>query len=76
MPEGGFYFWAQTPIDDIEFAQKLYARENITVLPGQYLSREIDGENPGKNRIRMALVASTEECAEAAQRIQRFIGTI
>ncbi len=76
IPEGGFYFWAQTPIDDIEFAQKLYVRENITVLPGQYLSREIDGENPGKNRIRMALVASTEECAEAAQRIQRFMSTI
>ena len=73
LPEGGFYFWAVTPIDDIDFAQQLYAQENITVLPGQYLSREVKGQNPGKNRIRMALVASKEDCAEAARRIQRFI---
>lgn len=73
MPEGGFYFWAKTPIDDIEFAQRLYAKENITVLPGQYLSREVKGVNPGKNRVRMALVASQEDCADAARRIQRFM---
>ncbi|MBL4608109.1 MAG: succinyldiaminopimelate transaminase [Pseudomonadales bacterium] len=76
MPEGGFYFWAETPIDDIDFAQRLYASENVTVLPGQYLSREINGINPGKNRVRLALVASAEECAEAAHRIQRFMKTL
>lgn len=71
-PEGGFYFWARTPIDDKEYAQQLFRKENVTVLPGQFLSRTVNGENPGKNRIRMALVATREECVEAARRIRRF----
>lgn len=75
-PAGGFYFWAQTPIDDIDFAQQLYAQENVTVLPGQYLSRLSRGQNPGQNYVRMALVASAEECAEAALRIKRFVARL
>lgn len=73
LPQGGFYFWAETPIDDIVFTQKLFAEENVTVLPGQYLSRYNRGRNPGQNHVRMALVASAEECAEAAQRITQFV---
>jgi N-succinyldiaminopimelate aminotransferase len=45
----------------------------VTVLPGSYLAREAQGFNPGANRIRMALVAETAECLEAAQRIAQFI---
>ncbi|MBV1873189.1 MAG: succinyldiaminopimelate transaminase, partial [Gammaproteobacteria bacterium] len=71
-----FYFWAKTPIDDIDFAQQLYAQQNVTVLPGQYLSRTVKGINPGKNRIRMALVASPAECEEAACRIKAFMETL
>ena len=76
QPPASFYLWLKTEIDETEFAQKLFAQENITVLPGSYLSREINGVNPGKNHVRMALVATTEECIEAAERIKNFINNL
>ncbi|MDH5360449.1 MAG: succinyldiaminopimelate transaminase [Gammaproteobacteria bacterium] len=72
-PDAGFYLWAKTPIDDALFAQQLFAQKNVTVLPGQYLSRQVDGCNPGQGRVRMALVATLEECVEAAERIKDFV---
>jgi aspartate/methionine/tyrosine aminotransferase len=38
-PEGGFYFWSETPTDDEHFASALYREYNVTVLPGSYLAR-------------------------------------
>lgn len=77
LPDAGFYLWADTrPANkgnDEDFAQKLFAEQNITVLPGQYLARTADGVNPGEHRVRMALVASEEDCREAAERIRQFI---
>jgi N-succinyldiaminopimelate aminotransferase len=75
-PEAGFYLWPETPIDDTVFARDLFASQNVTVLPGSYLSREVDGVNPGRNRVRMALVAELDECAEAAQRIRQYVETL
>jgi len=75
-PDGAFYYWAATPIDDEAFAQTLFREENITVLPGSYLAREVDGASPGKNRIRMALVAPLAECVDAAERIARFVARL
>ena len=72
-PDASFYLWAKTPGSDEDFAQKLFAEQNITVLPGSYLSRETDGINPGYQHVRMALVASYEECIEAAKRIRQFM---
>ncbi|MYM66535.1 succinyldiaminopimelate transaminase [Pseudoduganella sp. FT55W] len=75
LPDAGFYLWAdvsRTGLSDTEFAQRLYAEYNVTVLPGSYLAREAHGINPGRNRIRMALVAETAEGLEAAQRIVQF----
>ncbi len=68
-PQAGFYLWPETPISDTEFARQLYAGENVIVLPGRFLARESGGINPGENRVRMALVATTAHCVEAAQRI-------
>jgi len=59
-------------ITDTEFARRLYAEYNVTVLPGSYVARDAHGVNPGANRIRMALVAEVDECLEAAQRIVEF----
>jgi len=73
MPQAGFYLWPQTPIDDETFARELFDQQNVTVLPGSYLSREADGINPGKNRVRIALVAPLDECLDAAHRIKEFI---
>ncbi|MEQ8516665.1 MAG: aminotransferase class I/II-fold pyridoxal phosphate-dependent enzyme, partial [Chromatocurvus sp.] len=76
IPEAGFYLWPQTPIPDTEFARRLYAEENVLVLPGRFLAREADGVNPGENHIRMALVAELADCEEAARRIVRFLGRL
>lgn len=73
QPEASFYLWAKTPIADDIFAQRLFAEEHMTVLPGRYLSREVDGVVPGAGYVRMALVATVEECVEGAERIRRFI---
>jgi len=68
-----FYLWAKTPINDVEFAKQLFAEQHITVLPGSFLSRDSEAKNPGENYVRMALVASVEECREAANRLKAFI---
>jgi N-succinyldiaminopimelate aminotransferase len=75
-PEAGFYLWAPTPIADTGFARRLYAEQHVTVLPGSFLARESGGVNPGANRVRMALVAETGECLEAARRIVEFAKTL
>ncbi|MES2325585.1 MAG: succinyldiaminopimelate transaminase [Pseudomonadota bacterium] len=75
LPDAGFYLWAdvrRTGLSDTQFARRLYAEYNVTVLPGSYLAREAHGTNPGRNRIRMALVAEVDEGVEAAQRIVQF----
>ncbi len=76
LPDAGFYLWLQTPIDDESFAKNLYAQQNVTVLPGSYLSRMSDGINPGKNHVRLALVAPLEECITAADRIKDFLANL
>ena len=80
LPDAAFYLWAGVPAhvcggSDTAFAKALLAQYNVTVLPGSYLAREAHSFNPGLGRIRMALVAPTAECLEAAQRIVQFIQT-
>jgi len=75
-PDGGFYLWAKTPIDDETFTRELFAREHVTVVPGSYLSRAMDGSNPGAGRVRMALVAPLAECVAAAERIRDFVKSL
>ncbi|WP_312302976.1 succinyldiaminopimelate transaminase [Pulveribacter sp.] len=78
LPDAGFYLWAGVPeamgLSDTDFARELLAQYNVTVLPGSYLAREVQGQNPGAQRVRMALVAGVDECLEAARRIARFAG--
>ena len=72
-PDAAFYLWLPTKGSDTEFARQLYIDKNVTVLPGSFLARDSAGVNPGKNRIRVALVSTVEECAESARRIADFI---
>jgi N-succinyldiaminopimelate aminotransferase len=72
MPQGGFYVWLKTPIDDTEFVRRLHAEYNVLGLPGSYLARSVAGDNPGMNRVRLALVPPLEECVEAFDRIGQF----
>ena len=76
QPDAGFYLWLPTPIDDEQFALGLYSQQNVTVLPGKYLARSVNNHNPGANRVRIALVATPEECKTAAQRITTYIKSI
>jgi len=76
LPEAGFYLWIRTPIADTAFAQALYRDYNVAVLPGSYLARTAQGVNPGENFVRLALVASVDEAAEAAHRIAKFVSTL
>ncbi|MGC6693317.1 aminotransferase class I/II-fold pyridoxal phosphate-dependent enzyme, partial [Burkholderia pseudomallei] len=72
LPDAPFYLWAnvaRTGLSDTEFARRLYADYNVTVLPGSYLARHAHGANPGRDFVRIALVAGTAECVEGAQRI-------
>jgi len=74
-PDAGFYIWLNTQGPDTDFARQLFTQKNVTVLPGSYLSREVNGSSPGSNHVRMALVAPVDECIDAANRIKNFINT-
>jgi N-succinyldiaminopimelate aminotransferase len=63
-------------MDDETFTRELFAREHVTVVPGSYLSRSVDGVNPGAGRVRMALVAPLAECVQAAERIRAFVKSL
>lgn len=76
QPDASFYLWPQLDMDDEMFAKKLFAEQNVTVLPGSYLSREVKGHNPGAQHIRMALVAELEHCVEAANRIKTLVESL
>jgi N-succinyldiaminopimelate aminotransferase len=75
-PAGGFYLWPSTPMDDQRFTRELYVRQNVTVLPGSFLSRAFNGRDPGSKRVRIALVAPLKECVEAAERIRIFLESL
>ncbi len=75
-PQAGFYLWPSTPVADTEFAAQLYAQQNVTVLPGQFLSRTTEAGNPGEYKVRMALVAPLDECVDAANRIKHLLSTL
>jgi len=72
-PDASFYLWAGTKINDELFTREIYAQQHLNIIPGSYLSRQVNGINPGENRIRLALVATLEECIQGANRIKEFI---
>lgn len=73
MPAGGFYLWVRTPVDDASFARELHRQYNVLVLPGSFLARDAHGANPGRQHVRIALVAPMSECVEAVQRINQYV---
>jgi len=76
MPDGGFYLWMRTPIDDADFARRLHGQYNVLVLPGSFLARTTKTGNPGAHHVRIALVPPLAECVEAMERIMRFASTL
>jgi N-succinyldiaminopimelate aminotransferase len=76
MPDGGFYLWIGTPIDDADFVRMLHRDYNVLALPGSYLARDAHGTNPGRQHIRIALVQPQDACIEAMQRIRDFTNAL
>lgn len=76
LPDASFYLWAGVPPqcagDEVAYARGLLAQYNVNVLPGRLLAREVGGRNPGAGRVRMALVATPDECLQAAERIVAY----
>jgi N-succinyldiaminopimelate aminotransferase len=74
-PDGAFYLWCDLGRDDEAFTRELFATQNLTILPGSYLARDTRAGNPGRNHVRISLVAALDECVEAATRIRSFLET-
>ncbi len=72
-PQAGFYLWPDIGSDDITFCEMLLGQAGVLALPGQFLARENEKRNPGKNRIRIALVADEKLCETAAKRIRSVL---
>ncbi|UWR11145.1 aminotransferase class I/II-fold pyridoxal phosphate-dependent enzyme [Sulfitobacter mediterraneus] len=68
-PDAGFFLWLPVE-DDEEAAVKLWRETGVKVLPGGYLAQDVNGENPGKTYIRVALVAPKEETARGLELIR------
>lgn len=75
-PPAAFYLWPRTSVDDETFTRSLFAQQNVTVVPGSYLSRNSVYGNPGRNRIRISLVAPVAECSEAMRRVRRYVESL
>lgn len=74
-PDGAFYLWPDVGRNDEQFVRELFAEQNLTLLPGSYLAREANGENPGAGRVRISLTAAMEQCVLAAERIRDFVSS-
>lgn len=73
MPAASFYLWPRVDNDE-HFTRALFEKQHITLLPGSYISRPSpEGVNPGRERVRISLVAKVPECIEAATRIREFV---
>lgn len=63
-PDGGFFLWLPVPPDigsGEAAALRLWRETGVRVLPGAYLGRAVDGENPGDGHIRVAMVAPEKD---------------
>jgi aspartate/methionine/tyrosine aminotransferase len=68
-PQAGFFLWL--PVEDGEAAAvKLWQETGVRVLPGAYLAREVNGQTPGADRIRVAMVAEQEEMRDGLTRLK------
>lgn len=75
-PDATIYVWQEVPksSDSVKFAKKLLQKEvALVVTPGEWVSSEVNGINPGKNYVRFALVPTIEQTIEAAKRIKRYL---
>ena len=71
-PEAGFFLWIN--VDDGEkVALELWQNCGVRVLPGRYLAKEFNGQSPGDQFIRVAMVSELEETKSGLLKIRKFL---
>ena len=71
-PPGGFFLWLD--VGDGEAATtRLWREAAIRALPGAYLARSHDGDNPGRRYIRVALVHDDATVAAGMDRLRQVL---
>jgi aspartate/methionine/tyrosine aminotransferase len=68
-PQAGFFLWLRVA-DGEAAALKLWQEVGVRVLPGAYLAREVAGQTPGADRIRVAMVADRHEMRDGLTRLK------
>jgi LL-diaminopimelate aminotransferase len=74
-PKGTIYLWQGVPEghSSLEFAKKLLEKDiAVVTTPGNWLSQEAHGVNPGEGFVRLALVPDLERVKTAAERIKNL----
>ena len=71
-PKGTFFVWVKVPAGEtpLGFSEKLLFQKGINCVPGDLVSLEWEGENPGGGFVRFALVPPIEQVREAARRLR------
>lgn len=77
IPQAGFYIWLDLQEKGKNLgkdaALELWRDYNLTVLPGEFLAREVEGKNPAENHLRIALVSELETCELGAKRLKTYL---
>ncbi|MBK8207509.1 MAG: aminotransferase class I/II-fold pyridoxal phosphate-dependent enzyme [Planctomycetes bacterium] len=70
----GLYLWQKAPdgMSGEDFAKLLIEKCHIVTTPGEWLSDEVDGVNPGAGHVRFAFVPPMAEVKDAAERISKL----
>ena len=72
IPDGGFYLWLLVE-DDLKVTQDLWKNYSLRVMPGTFMGKEINGFNPGKGYLRLALVDNEDVISEAMERLENYL---
>ncbi|MBG6157670.1 aspartate/methionine/tyrosine aminotransferase [Labrenzia sp. EL_159] len=76
-PEGGFFLWLDVGKwgDGVTVTERLWRDIGVKVVPGGFLaSDQSDGSNPGRDFIRIGLVAPLEQTEVALERMANWFG--
>ncbi len=70
-PQGTFFLWVKVPPGEtpLGFSEKLLFEKGINCVPGDLVSANWNGVNPGSGFVRFALVPPIEKVREAAERL-------
>ena len=70
-PDASLYIWQKAPegMSGERLAELLIEQAHCVTTPGEWLSDEVGGVNPGAGHVRFALVPSMEQVKQAAERI-------